>query len=62
MRRWKPLVALMLMAMPASAQSSKARYLRDADHVCPRATLADGTAYEVWKRVLVTEWEGSLFT
>jgi hypothetical protein len=61
MRRWKLLVALMLMAMPASAQSSNARYLRDADHVC-RATLADGTAYEVWKRVLVTEWEGSLFT
>jgi len=46
----------MVMAMPVSAQSSKARYLRDADHMC-RATLGDGTAYEVWNRVLVTEWK-----
>jgi len=44
------------MAMPLSAQSSKARYLPVAVHMC-RATLGDGTAYEVWNRVLVTEWK-----
>src|ERR1700688_3703871 len=54
--RWKLLAALALMAMPLGAQSSKTRYLRDADHMC-RATLADGSAYEVWNRVLVTEWK-----
>jgi hypothetical protein len=53
--RWKVLAELMLMTMPLSAQSSKARYLHDADHMCT-ATLGDGTAYEVWNRVLVTEW------
>ena len=41
--RWKLLAALALMAMPLGAQSSKTRYLRDANHMC-RATLADGTA------------------
>jgi hypothetical protein len=54
--RWKLLAALLLMAMPLSAQSSKARYLLDADRRC-RATLGDGTTYEVWNRVLLTEWE-----
>ena len=49
--------AVMLIAVPLSAQSSKVRYLRDADHMCS-ATLTDGTAYEMWKRVLVTEWKG----
>src|SRR5260370_504985 len=58
MSRWNALpLVLLLAALPLSAQSSKARYLRDADHMC-RATLADETAYEVWNRVLVTEWEG----
>lgn len=47
----------MLMAVPLSSQSLKVRYLRDADYMCS-ATLADGTAYEMWKRVLVTEWKG----
>jgi hypothetical protein len=54
--RWKLLAALLLMAMPLSAQSSKARYLLDADRRC-RATLGDGTTYEVWNCVLLTEWE-----
>lgn len=45
------------MAVPLSAQSLKVRYLRDADHMCS-ATLTDGTAYEIWDRVLVTEWKG----
>lgn len=53
---WKLLGGLMLMAMPLSAQSSKARYLPVADRMC-RATLGDGTAYEVWNHVLVTEWK-----
>jgi hypothetical protein len=55
--RWKLLAALMLMAMPLSAQMSKPKYLSDSDRKC-KATLADGTAYEVWDRVLVTEWDG----
>ena len=40
---WKLLGGLMLMAMPLNAQSSKARYLPVADHMC-RATLGDGLA------------------
>src|SRR6267154_2388630 len=58
MSRWHTLpLVLLLTAWLLSVQSSKAWYLRDADHMC-RATLADGTDYEVWERVLVTEWEG----
>jgi hypothetical protein len=56
-----PLVLLLLAwpirAQSASAQSSKAKYLRDADHMC-KATLEDGTAYEEWHRVLAAEWKG----
>jgi hypothetical protein len=55
--RWKLLSALILTAMPLSAQTSRPKYLSDSDHMC-KATLADGTAYEVWDRVLVTEWDG----
>lgn len=47
----------MLVVIPLSAQSPKARYLRDADRMCG-ATLGDGTAYEVWNRVLVTKRKG----
>lgn len=58
MSRWHTLpLVLLLTVWPLSVQSSKAWYLRDADRMC-RATLADGTDYEVWERVLVTEWEG----
>lgn len=58
MNRWSTLALVLLLgAWPLNAQSSNARYLRDADQMC-RATLADGTDYEVWKRVFVTEWEG----
>jgi hypothetical protein len=53
--RWKLLAALTLMAMPLVAQMSKPKYLFDSDHMC-KATLADGTAYEVWDPLLVTEW------
>jgi hypothetical protein len=49
--------AVMLTAMPVSAQSLKVRYLHDADQMC-KATLTDGTPYEMWKRVLVTERKG----
>jgi hypothetical protein len=55
--RCKPLAGLMLMAMSLSAQTSKPKYLSHSDSVC-KATLADGTPYEVWDRVFVTEWEG----
>jgi hypothetical protein len=55
--RWKLLGALMLMAMPLSAQTSKPKYQPHSNSVC-KATLADGTTYEVWDRVLVAEWEG----
>jgi hypothetical protein len=55
--RWKPLAALILMVMPLSAQTSEPRYLSEWDHMC-KATLADGTKYEVWDRLLVTEWRG----
>jgi hypothetical protein len=55
--RWKLLAALTLMAMPLSAQMSEPKYLSDLDHKCT-STLADGTAYEVWDRVLATEWDG----
>jgi hypothetical protein len=55
--RWKLLSALILTAMPLSAQTSRPKYLSDSDHMC-KATLADGTAYEVWDRVLVAEWDG----
>jgi hypothetical protein len=51
------LTPVMLMAMPLSAQSSKVGYLRHADRMCS-ATLTDGTTYELWKRVLGTEWKG----
>ena len=57
--RWKLLTALMLMptAMSLSAQTLKPKYQPHSDSEC-NATLADGTTYEVWDRVLVTEWEG----
>ncbi|HXE34384.1 MAG TPA: hypothetical protein VN087_10765 [Verrucomicrobiae bacterium] len=55
--RWKSLAALILMGVPLNAQTSKPRYLSDWDHMC-KATLADGTKYEVWDRLLVTEWQG----
>jgi hypothetical protein len=55
--RWKSLAALILTAVPLSAQTSESRYLSDWDHMC-KATLADGTKYEVWDRLLVTEWQG----
>jgi hypothetical protein len=55
--RWKPLAALILMVVPLSAQTSEPRYLSDWDHMC-KATLADATKYEVWDRLLVTEWQG----
>jgi hypothetical protein len=55
--QWKPLAALILMAVPLSAQTSEPQYLSDWDHMC-KATLADGTKYEMWDRLLVTEWQG----
>jgi len=55
--RWKPLAALILIAVPLNAQASEPRYLSDWDHMC-KATLGDGTKYEVWDRLLVTEWQG----
>jgi hypothetical protein len=55
--RWKLLAALILMAVPLSAQTSEPQYLSDWDHMC-KATLADGTKYEVWDRLLVTERQG----
>ena len=55
--RWRLSAALMLIAMPLSAQTSKPKYQSHSDSVC-KATLADGTTYEVWDRVLVAEWEG----
>lgn len=55
--RWKLSAALMLLAMPLSAQTLKPKYLSHSDSMC-KATLADGTKYEVWDRLLVTEWEG----
>jgi hypothetical protein len=51
------LVVLLPMAMPASAQSSKPRFLPDSDRMC-KADLADGTPYEVWDRVFVTQSRG----
>jgi len=55
--RWALLAALIPMAVPLSAQTSEPRYLSDWDHMC-KATLADGTKYEVWDRLLVTAWQG----
>ncbi|HTZ32206.1 MAG TPA: hypothetical protein VMH31_07100 [Methylomirabilota bacterium] len=58
MGRWSSLpLLLVLAASPLRAQSTKVKYLRDTDQMCS-STLADGTAYEIWKRVLVTEWRG----
>jgi hypothetical protein len=54
---WKLLSALILVVVPLSAQTSEPRYLSDWDHMC-KATLADGTKYEVWDRLLVTKWQG----
>jgi hypothetical protein len=45
------------MVVPLSAQTSEPRYLSHWDHMC-KATLADGTKYEVWDRLLVTAWQG----
>jgi hypothetical protein len=55
--RWKSLSALILMVVPLRAQTSEPRYLSDWDHMC-NARLADGTKYEVWDRLLLTEWRG----
>jgi hypothetical protein len=44
--RWQLLAAVTLLAMPMSAQTSQPKYLSDWDHMC-KATLADGTKYEV---------------
>jgi len=57
--RWKQLAALVLMAMPLNAQKSEPRYLSHWDHMCT-AILADGTKYELWDRLLVTEWQGKV--
>ena len=51
------LTAILMSALPLRAQVSRPVYLPEADHVC-KAALADGTAYEVWDRVLVTDWQG----
>ena len=53
--RRKLLAGLILMVVPLSAQTSEPRNLSDWDHMC-KATLADGRKYEVWDRLLVTEW------
>jgi hypothetical protein len=53
--RRKLLAALIVMVVPLNAQTFKSRYLSDSDHMC-KATLTDGTEYEVWDRLLVTEW------
>jgi len=55
--RWKSLAALILMVVPLNAQTFKPKYLSDWDHMC-KATLADDTKFEVWDRLLVTEWQG----
>lgn len=55
--RWTLLGVLILMAVPLNAQTSEPGYLSHWDHMC-KATLADGTKYEVWDRLLVTEWQG----
>ena len=55
--RWKLLATLILMEVPLSAQTSGPRYLSDWDYMC-KATLADGTKYEVWDRLLLTDWQG----
>ena len=58
MSRWSFLPAfLMSMALPLSAQTSKPKYLPDSDHMC-KATLPDGTPYDVLDRVFLKEWEG----
>src|SRR5882724_2359550 len=54
MRRWRLLAAVLLAALLVSGQTGKAKYLSRADHMC-KATLANGTRYEAWYRVLVTE-------
>jgi hypothetical protein len=54
---WKLLSALVLTAVPLSAQTLEPNYLSDWDHMC-KATLADGMKYEVWDRLLVVEWQG----
>jgi hypothetical protein len=55
--RWKILAALILVVVPLRAQTSAPKYLSHWDDMC-KATLADGTKYEVWDRLLVTEWQG----
>jgi len=57
MSRWSFLPVLLLMTMPVNGQTPPASFLPHADHMC-KATLADGTKYEVWDRILVTEWNG----
>lgn len=58
MSRWTFLAALLMsMALPLGAQTSKSTHLPDVHRVC-KAALADGAPYEVWDRVLETEWEG----
>ena len=57
MSRWNFLAALLMsMAFPLSAQTSKSKHLADLDRLC-KATLTDGTPYEVWDRVFETELE-----
>jgi hypothetical protein len=55
--RWKLLAALTVLAVPLSAQTPKPGYLSDSDRMCT-ATLPGGTTYEVWDRLLLTEWKG----
>jgi len=55
--RWELLAALIVMLAPLDAQTSKPTYLSDSDHMC-KARLTDGTDYEVWDRLLVTESNG----
>jgi hypothetical protein len=55
--RQKLLAALVVMGVPLSAQTSKPRYLPESDHMC-KATMTDGTAYEVRDRLLATELNG----
>ena len=55
---WNFLPAILLLAtVPLSAQTSKPEYLSNSNHMC-KATLADGTPYEHWQRIFVTQWNG----
>ena len=51
------LILLTLPIGPSRAQTASPRFLPEYTHMC-NETLADGTHYQRWSRLFVTQWKG----